>query len=41
MRKEAEAAPASDGGDFCGFVAGCTPSASPMYVGVPSTVVLR
>ena len=40
MRKEAEAAPASDGGDFCGFVAGCTPSASPMYVGVPSNAAV-
>ena len=40
MGKEADAAPASDGGDFCGFVAGCTPGASPMYVGVPTNAAV-
>ena len=39
MGKDAEA-PASDGGDFCGFVSGCTPRASPMYVGVPSNAAV-
>ena len=39
MGKDAEAA-ASDGGDFCGFVSGCTPRASPMYVGVPSNAAV-
>ena len=40
MGKEEEAAPASDGGDFCGFVSGCTPGASPMYVGVPTNAAV-
>ena len=40
MGKEADAAPASDGGDFCGFVTGCTPGASPMYVGVPTNAAV-
>ena len=37
MGKEADAA---DGGDFCGFVTGCTPGASPMYVGVPTNAAV-
>ena len=41
MRKDGEEqAAASDGGDFCGFVAGSTSSASPLYVGMPSNAAV-